>query len=209
MRKPTGSILRELTPAELDLVAGGQGATVPQRSLAASLGSPRKARPPPGLSPSLELKPATLRLMAAPQVEIRPGMATAAPTVTAAVARSAATAHKLLPREGHPLPRLSQEGAMKILLLVGLLAIPLAAQALPLQSEAEVSAWMGYCEWDVMHNSRGVYMPQSHAEQVCRCGINKLKNWVQAHNATTIPPEVERDAGASCEHRIPRINNNA
>ncbi len=84
-----------------------------------------------------------------------------------------------------------------------LTAAGLASGAQPeLQTPQQMNDFLQQCEWDLMHNTHGIYFPQGKAERVCVCGVNKIAKWVWLYGATTIPPEVERGAGASCMREV-------
>jgi hypothetical protein len=97
---------------------------------------------------------------------------------------------------------------MRLMLLAGLLALPLTAQALPLQSVQEMNEHQRVCEWALMHNARGIYFPQGLAERICACGTDLVSQWVRDHRADNIPPEVERGAGVSCMREVGRGDQN-
>jgi hypothetical protein len=83
------------------------------------------------------------------------------------------------------------------MLLATLIAAPLAT--LPPNFQRD-------CELLMMHNARGIYVPESRARRLCTCSANKLSRWVATYGATAIPFEVEKGAAVSCMREEGRSN---
>jgi hypothetical protein len=94
---------------------------------------------------------------------------------------------------------------MRYAMLMLLMAVPAYAMdppPEPLQSPHDMNVLLNECKLGMIHNPAHRYVPESRAERVCTCGVNKMARWSSMYASPEIPFWEAKDAIGSCMREI-------